>query len=120
MGRVGGRTGDQGSRGGGRGNRANVGVDEVPDFSAVITQQLQGLLPTIVAQVGDHISNQGINEIRNDNATNDSIQEDDRNVNVGNDRNKCSYKDFVACKLKEFEGKCNTPTQKGRSITNMV
>ncbi|GKC08751.1 hypothetical protein Tco_1000361 [Tanacetum coccineum] len=54
-GRVGGRIGDQGGRG--------------------------GLLPTIVAQVGDHISNQGINRSRNDNATDDSIQKDDRNVN---------------------------------------
>ncbi|GJX26645.1 putative reverse transcriptase domain-containing protein [Tanacetum coccineum] len=60
-GRVDGRTGDQGGRGGGR-----------------------GLLPTIVAQVGDHISNQGINGSQNDNATDDNIQEDDRNVNVGN------------------------------------
>ncbi|GKE95382.1 hypothetical protein Tco_1580237, partial [Tanacetum coccineum] len=61
-GRTGGQTGDQGGRGGGRGNRANGGVDEVPDFSTVIAQQLQDLLPTIVAQVGDHIGNQGINE----------------------------------------------------------
>ncbi|GKB15587.1 hypothetical protein Tco_0849510 [Tanacetum coccineum] len=49
--RVGGQTGDQGSRGGGKG--ANKGVDEVPDFSTVIAQQLQGLLPTIVAQIGN-------------------------------------------------------------------
>ncbi|GJX61731.1 putative reverse transcriptase domain-containing protein [Tanacetum coccineum] len=73
--RVGGQTGDQGSRGGGEG--ANKGVDEVPDFSTVIAQQLQGLLPTIVAQ-------------------------------IGNDRNGCSYKDFVACKPKEFDDKGGT------------
>ncbi|GJW85250.1 hypothetical protein Tco_0158395 [Tanacetum coccineum] len=93
----GGRTGGQAGRGGGRTKSkwAEL-VDEL---------QLQGLLPTIVAQVGDHISNQGINESRNDNATNDSIQEDDRNVNVGNGRNGCLYKDFVACKPKEFDGK---------------
>nr|GEU98294.1 reverse transcriptase domain-containing protein [Tanacetum cinerariifolium] len=46
----------------------------------VAKEHLQGLLPTIVAQVGDHISNQGINGSRNDNATDDNIQEDDRNV----------------------------------------
>ncbi|GKG49503.1 hypothetical protein Tco_0515955, partial [Tanacetum coccineum] len=54
-GKGGGRTGDQGGQGGGQGggrsNIANGGVDEVPDFSIVIAQQLQGLLPTIVAQV---------------------------------------------------------------------
>ncbi|GJT73628.1 hypothetical protein Tco_1032914, partial [Tanacetum coccineum] len=33
------------------------------------------------------------------------IHEDDRNVNMGNGRNGCSYKDFVACKPKEFDGK---------------
>ncbi|GJW15175.1 hypothetical protein Tco_0019308 [Tanacetum coccineum] len=100
-GRGGGRTVDQG----GRGNRANVGVDEVLDFSTVIAQQLQGLLPTIVAQVGDHISNQGINGSRNDNAANNSIHEDVRNVNVSNTQSGCSYKEFMACKPKEFDGK---------------
>ncbi|GKD96518.1 hypothetical protein Tco_1380415 [Tanacetum coccineum] len=28
-----------------------------------------------------------------------------KNVNVGNGRNGCSYKDFVECKIKEFNGK---------------
>nr|GEV50688.1 hypothetical protein [Tanacetum cinerariifolium] len=117
----GGRTGGQTGRGGGttgeqtctvggrtskqvgRGNEENGGVNEVLDFSTIIAQQLQGLLPTIIAQVGDHISNQGINGSQNDNATNNSIQEDDRNVNVGNGRNGCSYKEFMACKPKEFD-----------------
>ncbi|GJT45064.1 hypothetical protein Tco_0953779, partial [Tanacetum coccineum] len=80
-GRGGGQTGDRGGQGGGQGNEANRGIDEVPDFATVIAQQLQDLLPTIVAQV------------------------DDRNANVGNNRNGFSYKDFVACKLKEFDGK---------------
>ncbi|GJZ14646.1 hypothetical protein Tco_0550323 [Tanacetum coccineum] len=48
--RVGGRTGDQNGQGGDRGDGANGGVDEVPDFSTVIAQQLQNLLPTIIAQ----------------------------------------------------------------------
>ncbi|GKF61357.1 hypothetical protein Tco_0181411, partial [Tanacetum coccineum] len=47
--RVGGRTSDQDGQGGDRGVRVNGGVDEVPDFSTVITQQLQDLLPTIIA-----------------------------------------------------------------------
>ncbi|GJR88325.1 putative reverse transcriptase domain-containing protein [Tanacetum coccineum] len=83
----------------------NRGVDEVTKFSTVNAQQLQDILPTIVAQVGDHISNQGINGSRNDNATDDSIHEDVRNVNVSNSQNGCSYKEFVACRSKEFDGK---------------
>ncbi|GKB19518.1 hypothetical protein Tco_0853441 [Tanacetum coccineum] len=70
-----------------------------------VAEQLQGLLPTIIAQVGDHIGNQWINKSRNDNAADDSIHEYVRNVNASNDRSGCSYKEFVACKPKEFDGK---------------
>nr|GEX82197.1 reverse transcriptase domain-containing protein [Tanacetum cinerariifolium] len=68
---------------GGRGNGSNGCIDEVPDFSTVIAQQLQDLLPTIITQVGGHIGNQWINESQNDNAVEDSIHEDVRNVNLG-------------------------------------
>ncbi|GJZ48997.1 reverse transcriptase domain-containing protein [Tanacetum coccineum] len=34
-----------------------------------------------------------------------NIQGDVRNVNVGNGRNGCSYKDFIACNLKDYDGK---------------
>nr|GEV44857.1 reverse transcriptase domain-containing protein [Tanacetum cinerariifolium] len=44
-------TSEQDDQGGDRGNEANGGVDEVPDFSTVIAQQLQNLLPTIISQV---------------------------------------------------------------------
>ncbi|GJW97321.1 hypothetical protein Tco_0179129 [Tanacetum coccineum] len=91
-GRVGGRTSDQDGQGGDRGNRANGGIDEVPDFSTVIAQQLH-LLPTIIAQVGSQASN---------------IQGDVRNVryvSVNNDRDGCSYKEFMTCNLKDCEGK---------------
>ncbi|GJY83746.1 putative reverse transcriptase domain-containing protein [Tanacetum coccineum] len=50
----GGRTGGRTGRGG---VGANGGVDEVPNFSTVIAQQLQDLLPTIITQVGNHASN---------------------------------------------------------------
>nr|GEY20606.1 hypothetical protein [Tanacetum cinerariifolium] len=42
----------QGGQGDDRGIGANEGDDEVSDFSTVIAQQLQDLLPTIIAQVG--------------------------------------------------------------------
>ncbi|GJY95398.1 putative reverse transcriptase domain-containing protein [Tanacetum coccineum] len=50
-----------------------------PDFSTIIAQQLQNLLPAMLAQV----SNRG---------------------NVGN-QNGCSYKEFLACNPKEYDGK---------------
>nr|GEW81188.1 hypothetical protein [Tanacetum cinerariifolium] len=56
-GRFGGRTGDQDGQGGNRGNGTKGGIDEVFDFSTVIAQQLQNLLPTIIAQVCNHASN---------------------------------------------------------------
>ncbi|GKE72418.1 hypothetical protein Tco_1534459, partial [Tanacetum coccineum] len=37
-----------------QGVEANGGVDRVPDFSTIIAQQLQNLLPTLLAQVGNH------------------------------------------------------------------
>ncbi|GKA93187.1 reverse transcriptase domain-containing protein, partial [Tanacetum coccineum] len=69
----GGRTGGRASRGGGRtreprgkgdgqtgepndqGFEANEGVDGVSDFSTIIAQQLQNLLPTILAQFGNQV-----------------------------------------------------------------
>ncbi|GKD93380.1 hypothetical protein Tco_1373217, partial [Tanacetum coccineum] len=48
-----GRIDDQGVQVGGQGSEVNDGANGVPDFSTIIAQQLQNLLPTIVAQVGD-------------------------------------------------------------------
>ncbi|GKC98278.1 putative reverse transcriptase domain-containing protein [Tanacetum coccineum] len=90
MGRVGGQTGEQDGQEGGRGNGVNGGIDEVPDFSMVIAQQLQNLLPTIIAQVGNHASN---------------IHGDVRNVSVNNSQGDCSYKEFLACNPKDYDGK---------------
>ncbi|GKE94795.1 hypothetical protein Tco_1579650, partial [Tanacetum coccineum] len=75
---------------GDQGIRAFEGFDEVPDFSTVIAQQLQYLLPTIIAQVGNHAS---------------SIQGDVRSVNVSNGQNGYSYKEFMACNLKDYDRK---------------
>ncbi|GJY73940.1 hypothetical protein Tco_0478371, partial [Tanacetum coccineum] len=88
--RVGGLTGNQGGQRGDQGIRAFEGFDEVPDFSTVIAQQLQYLLPTIIAQVGNHAS---------------SIQGDVRSVNVSNGQNGYSYKEFMACNLKDYDRK---------------
>ncbi|GJX26931.1 putative reverse transcriptase domain-containing protein [Tanacetum coccineum] len=45
-----------------------------------VAKILQDLLPTIIAKVGNHVSNQGNIGSQNDNAADDSIHEDDRNV----------------------------------------
>ncbi|GKD07979.1 hypothetical protein Tco_1187664, partial [Tanacetum coccineum] len=89
-GRFGGRTGYQDGQGGDQGIGANGGVEEVPDFSTVIGQQLEDLLPTIVAQIGNHASN---------------IQGDVRSANVSNGQNGCLYKEFMACNPKDYNGK---------------
>ncbi|GJT91186.1 putative reverse transcriptase domain-containing protein [Tanacetum coccineum] len=86
----GGPIGDQDGKGGDQGIGVNGGVDEVPNFSMVIAQQLQDLLPTIIARVVNHASN---------------IQGDVRSVNVGNGRNGCSYKEFMTCNPKDYNGK---------------
>ncbi|GKD45563.1 putative reverse transcriptase domain-containing protein, partial [Tanacetum coccineum] len=75
-GRTRGRSGDQGNgkidgqggQVGGQGSEVNDGVNGVPDLSTIIAQQLQNLLPTIVAQ-------------------------------------GCTYKEFLACNPKEYNGK---------------
>ncbi|GJV11054.1 reverse transcriptase domain-containing protein [Tanacetum coccineum] len=54
-----------------------------------------------VVEVTERI--EGIIGSQNGDAADDSIHEE-RNVNVGNVRNGCSYKEFVAYKPKEFDG----------------
>ncbi|GKB01522.1 putative reverse transcriptase domain-containing protein [Tanacetum coccineum] len=61
--------------------RVNGGVRGAPNFSTIIAQQLQNLLPSILAQ--------------------ESI----RNVLVNSNRVGCSYKEFLACSPKEYDGK---------------
>ncbi|GJS91448.1 hypothetical protein Tco_0774084 [Tanacetum coccineum] len=95
----------QGSQVGGQGTEVNVGVDGVPDFSTIIAQQLQNLLPTILAQVGNQGRNLGNGRNQNGDAVNDNIQGDVRNVIENDDRRGCTYKEFLACNLKEYDGK---------------
>nr|GEV64091.1 hypothetical protein [Tanacetum cinerariifolium] len=110
VGRTRGRSGDQGDgridgQGGqvaGQGSEVNDGevndgVNGVPDFSTIIAQQLQNLLPTIAAQVGDQGRGQGNGRNQNGDAINDNIRSD---VSRG-----CTYKEFLACNPKEYDGK---------------
>ncbi|GJX70898.1 putative reverse transcriptase domain-containing protein [Tanacetum coccineum] len=105
VGRGGGRTGGQSSGQGsgridgqgGQGSEVNDSVNRVPNFSTIITQHLQNLLPTIVAQVGDQGRGQGNGRNQNDDAVNDNIWDD---VSRG-----CTYKELLACNQKEYDGK---------------
>ncbi|GJW64063.1 hypothetical protein Tco_0115947 [Tanacetum coccineum] len=81
-----------------RGVGENEGVDGVPDLSIIIAQQLQNLLPTILTPVGNHGNNP-------ENIVNNNIQGDVRNVIVNNDMRGCTYKEFLACNSKEYDGK---------------
>nr|GEV82381.1 reverse transcriptase domain-containing protein [Tanacetum cinerariifolium] len=79
----------------------NEGVGGTLDFSTIIAQQLQNLLPAILSQV----SNQGYVGNQNGNVVNENVQENVRNVLVNGNRVGCSYKEFLACNLKEYDGK---------------
>ncbi|GJR58036.1 putative reverse transcriptase domain-containing protein [Tanacetum coccineum] len=103
--RGGGTGGRVGREGNDQGIEVNEGVDGVPDFSMIIAQQLQNLLPTMLAQVGNQGSNQGDNRNQSGTAINDNIRGDVRNVIVNNGRRGCTYKEFLACNPKEYDGK---------------
>ncbi|GJY31838.1 hypothetical protein Tco_0415333 [Tanacetum coccineum] len=95
-----------GANGGVEGVNGNVrgvngGAGGVPDFSTIISQQLQNLLPFILAQVG----NQGNVGNQNGNVVNENVQENVGNVLVNSNRVGCSCKQFLACNPKEYDGK---------------
>ncbi|GJU19842.1 putative reverse transcriptase domain-containing protein [Tanacetum coccineum] len=83
-------------------NRNVEGANEgAPDFSTIIAQQLQNLLPAMLAQV----SNRGNVGNQNGNVVNENVQENVGNVLVNGNRVGCSYKEFLACNPKEYDGK---------------
>nr|GEW96622.1 transposon Ty3-G Gag-Pol polyprotein [Tanacetum cinerariifolium] len=88
---TGGRTGRGGGRTGGRsGDQGNGRIDG------------QG---GQVAQVDDQGRGQGNSRNQKGDAINDNIQGDVRNVIKNNDRRVCTYKEFLACNPKEYDGK---------------
>nr|GEV51917.1 hypothetical protein [Tanacetum cinerariifolium] len=100
----------------GRGLRANGSVEGVNgnvegvnedvggalDFSTIIAQQLQNLLPAMLAQVG----NQGNVRNQNGNVVNENVQKNVRNVLLNGNRVVCSYKELLACNPKEYDEFC--------------
>ncbi|GJU35054.1 putative reverse transcriptase domain-containing protein [Tanacetum coccineum] len=76
-------------------------IGGAPDFSTIIAQQLQNLLPTMLAQV----SNRGNVGNQNSNVDNENVQENIGNVIVNGNRVGCSYKEFLACNSNEYDSK---------------
>nr|GEV63355.1 hypothetical protein [Tanacetum cinerariifolium] len=95
-----------------QGMAANGGVEGVngnikgasggaPNFLTIIAQQLQNLLPAMLAQV----SNQGNVGNQIGNVVNENVQENVGNMIVNGNRVGCLYKEFLACKPKEYDCK---------------
>ncbi|GJX64044.1 putative reverse transcriptase domain-containing protein [Tanacetum coccineum] len=106
------RVDDLNGQGNDQGMGANEGVEGVngnvegankgaPDFLMIIAQQLQNLLPAMLAQV----SNRGNVENQNGDVVNENIQQNVGNVIVNGNQVGCSYKEFLACNPKEYDGK---------------
>ncbi|GJR02540.1 reverse transcriptase domain-containing protein [Tanacetum coccineum] len=85
----------------------NRGVGGSPDFSTIIAQQLQNLLPAILAQLG----NQGNVGNQNGNVVNENVQENIKNVLVNGNRIcmlsqkvavSMSWNDFKLIMIEEF------------------
>ncbi|GJW31513.1 putative reverse transcriptase domain-containing protein [Tanacetum coccineum] len=103
-----GRIDGQGGQVGGQGSEVNDGVDEVPDFSTIIAQQLQNLLPTIVAQVGDQGRGQGNGRNQNGDAVNDNIRGDIEKMEFVQDMSGCGDNQKVKYIVGSFVGKALT------------
>ncbi|GJV48221.1 reverse transcriptase domain-containing protein [Tanacetum coccineum] len=101
----GGGTGRQAGSGGGRtrGCSGDQGDGRIDGQGGQVGGQ--NLLPTIVVQVGNQGRGQGVGRNQNGSAVNDHIRGDTRNATEGNDRRGCTYKEFLACNPKEYDGK---------------
>ncbi|GJS67390.1 hypothetical protein Tco_0681954 [Tanacetum coccineum] len=100
----GGGTGERVGRGG-RGRRPRKGNDErVDDLNGRGNDQ--GLRANRgVEGVNGKVGNQGNVGNQNGNVVNENVQENVRNVLVNGNQVGCSYKEFLACNPKEYDGK---------------
>ncbi|GJT23955.1 putative reverse transcriptase domain-containing protein [Tanacetum coccineum] len=94
----GGGTGGRAGRGGGR-TRGRSG-DQVDGRNDGQGGKVGGQ-----AQVGDQDRGQGSGRNQNGDAVNDHIRGDVWNVTGSNNRRGCTYKEFLACNPKEYDGK---------------
>ncbi|GKA24805.1 putative reverse transcriptase domain-containing protein [Tanacetum coccineum] len=69
-------------------------------------------------RTGGRSGDQGNGRNQNDDAINDNIQGNVRNVIENNDRRGCTYKEFLACNPKEYDGKGGREVAVGMSWDN--
>ncbi|GKF17175.1 hypothetical protein Tco_0062093 [Tanacetum coccineum] len=75
--------------------QSNSENDENLDIAAIIAQQMQNIITQIVTQVTNNMNN-----------NNNNNNNDDNNANNGNGGNNgCSYKTFLACNPRDYDGK---------------
>ncbi|GJS08437.1 putative reverse transcriptase domain-containing protein [Tanacetum coccineum] len=97
---------------GGRGRRPREGNDErADDLNGQGNDQglranrgVEGVNGNVEGVNGD-VGNQGNVGNKNGNVVNENVQENVRNVIVNNNQVGCSYKEFLACNPKEYDGK---------------
>ncbi|GKC42980.1 reverse transcriptase domain-containing protein, partial [Tanacetum coccineum] len=97
----GGQGSGRGGLGGGRDSQRKV----IRLVKGGVFDLIAKTIPTIVAQVGNHVNNQGNNGNQDDNVINNNNQGNVWTVNLNNDRGGCSYKEFMACNPKDYDGK---------------
>ncbi|GJV44489.1 reverse transcriptase domain-containing protein [Tanacetum coccineum] len=101
---LGGGTGERVGRGG-RGRRPREGNDErVEDLNGQGNDQGLGANGGVEG-VNGNVSNRGNVGNQNGNVVNENVQENVGNVLVNGNRVGCSYKEFLACNPKEYDGK---------------
>ncbi|GJX73357.1 putative reverse transcriptase domain-containing protein [Tanacetum coccineum] len=101
---LGGGLGEQVGKGG-RGKRPKEGNDErVKDLNDQGNDQGLGANEGVEG-VNGNVSNQGNVGNQNCNVVNENVQENVGNVLVNGNRLGCSYKEFLACNPKEYDGK---------------
>ncbi|GJW52841.1 reverse transcriptase domain-containing protein [Tanacetum coccineum] len=98
------------SQGGGTDGRAGRGGGRtrVPDFSTIIAQQLQNLLPTIIVQVGNQGRGPGNGRNQNRDAVNDNIRGDIEKMELVQDISRCRDSQKVKYTTGLFVGKALT------------
>ena len=98
-----------GDRGRGRGQFDRNNETENPNIVELIAQQLQALIPTIVTQVSNNLVNQGNGGSGNNNTNggvgNVNNGDGDGDANHAGNGKGCTYKEFLACKPRDFDGK---------------
>ncbi|GJY67599.1 reverse transcriptase domain-containing protein, partial [Tanacetum coccineum] len=102
---LGGGTGEQVGRGR-RGRRPRECNDEhVDDLNGQGNDHGMGVMGNLLPAMLAHDSNRGNVGNQNDNVVNENVQENIGNVIVNGNRVGCSYKEFLACNPKEYNGK---------------